>query len=140
MPIREACPIHLMRGHRPTRYASLSILLLLLLACSQKRATPDLTLDKALTGNLNEEQLEAAGFSQTAARLLVSELSPDVYKYCSVSQYTDHGQTFLKIDQYNMENWTNSKTGETGASPHGTITEFVLRDGKWSELSGMHYQ
>ena len=88
------------------------------------------TLSLAVSGRLPEPDLEAvlirAGFSASLARWVDAHLTAGPYTHYTVSQEHCGSQAVLFINTFLLDTWINSKTGETGQSPHGSCEEFQI--------------
>jgi hypothetical protein len=88
------------------------------------------SLQLAVSGRLPEPDLIAvlirAGFASNLARWVDSQLEAGPYTLYTVRQQQRGSQTVLSIDTFLLDPWVNSKTGETGESPHGSCEEYVL--------------
>ncbi len=88
------------------------------------------SLQLAVSGRLPEPSLEAvlirAGFSSRVASWVDAHLTTVAYTHFTVSQQYRGSQTILCVDTYLLDHWINSKTGESGESPHGSCKEFEI--------------
>jgi len=86
----------------------------------------------AVSGRLPEPNLVGvligAGFSATVARWVDSHLEIGPYTHFTVSQGQRASRTVLSIDRFLLDRWVNSRTGETGESPHGSCEEYEIGD------------
>jgi hypothetical protein len=88
------------------------------------------SLHLAVSGRLPEPDVIAvlirAGFAPNLARWVHSQLEAGPYTHYTVSQQRRGAQTILGIDTFLLDPWVDSKTGDTGESPHGSCNEYVL--------------
>ena len=84
----------------------------------------------AVSGRLSEPDLVAvlirSGFAASLARWVGAHLKAGPYTHYTVSLQRRGSQTILYIDTFLLDTWINSKTGETGESPHGSCEEFEI--------------
>lgn len=84
----------------------------------------------AISGRLPEPSLVAvlnlAGFDPGLALWIDASLEPGPYTHYTVGLQQRGSRNVLSIDTFLLDPWVNSKTGETGESPHGSCKEFTV--------------